>query len=691
MLRSTLLFFVIAMSLTAVLAPAWCQVTQDWVVFADGWGITDDYVGDVAIDSVGNIFVTGGIWRYTLGKILTTVKYSPDGQLLWQVTYQNPYAFYDMGQAIVLDNLGNVYVTGECDDSGVGVNYDFITIKYNPDGHQQWAQRYDGPGNAWDWARAFALDSDGNVIVTGESRGPGPFPTSDWATIKYSPEGQQLWVARYNGPVGNGWDNPYALAVDHDGNIYVAGTVDMDTAYSPTQWDWAVVKYDSSGQQQWVDTRGSSYPAEAAMDVAVDDSSNVYVTGFISDGLTPLDYLTIKYNSQGVVQWQNQYDNPLHIDDYALSLALDFYGNVYVAGKTSDSPYGILTTIKYKPDGSQAWVESESGLGGSGTTPVVKLCQDQENNLYVVGEKQLWGLERDWLTVKYSDLGVRQWAKLFDGSPLDNYDQIAAMAVGPNNEVITAGRSAYNGGSNFNWATVKYSQANVLHVSLSPINPPLQIPASGGSFQFEATLSNSATTTRQFSLWVMVQLPSQNWYGPVLGPLSLTLQSSVSITRLRTQNVPASAPAGQYIYEARLGAYPDTIYTFSHFNFVKLGAASPESGMDRWSNSGEEFNVDVNTSEQIPISVNLHASPNPFNNVTNIVLNIPTTSQGELEVYNLSGQRVRELFKGTLTTGTHQFVWNGTGNGNSALPSGIYLVSWQANGTIQTIKTILVK
>src|SRR4030095_8559709 len=130
------------------------------------------------------------------------------------------------------------YVTGKSYE-----NYeDYATIKYNSLGDSLWVARYNdvGPGYGSDFAYSIAADDSGNAYVTGGSVG-------DFATIKYNPVGDTLWIQRYNGP-GNGNDIARSIAVDSAGNVYVTG----ESFGSGTGNDYATIKYNSSGVQQWV-------------------------------------------------------------------------------------------------------------------------------------------------------------------------------------------------------------------------------------------------------------------------------------------------------------------------------------------------------------------------------------------------------------------------------------------------------
>ncbi|MBA3725750.1 MAG: SBBP repeat-containing protein, partial [Armatimonadetes bacterium] len=100
---------------------------------------------------------------------------------------------------------------------------------------EAWVARYSGPVNGNDAAYALAMDAAGNVYVTGWSWGGGT--SFDYATIKYDSNGNQLWVARYNG-TGNYSDEAYALAVDAAGNVYVTGA----SVGAGTSYDYATIE-----------------------------------------------------------------------------------------------------------------------------------------------------------------------------------------------------------------------------------------------------------------------------------------------------------------------------------------------------------------------------------------------------------------------------------------------------------------
>jgi hypothetical protein len=115
---------------------------------------------------------------------------------------------------------GPVYVAG----SGLIDEYDhtvYEVFKADSEGAFVWQSNYTGGTLGKHRANAMAVDSAGNIYVTGRSENAAG--DADWATLKYNPDGQKQWVRRYDGPA-HGLDEGQAIAVDPSGAVYVAGT-----------------------------------------------------------------------------------------------------------------------------------------------------------------------------------------------------------------------------------------------------------------------------------------------------------------------------------------------------------------------------------------------------------------------------------------------------------------------------------
>jgi len=207
----------------------------------------------------------------------------------------------DVAQAVAVDSSGNVYVTGHNYDP---IGGDWVTAKYNNSGVLQWIRKYNGPGNNTDWPYALAVDTSSNVYVTGYSTGSGT--GADITTIKYNSAGTVQWVRRYNGPI-SGVDIARDIAIDSTGNVYVTGY----SYGTGTVNDYVTIKYSNTGVLQWVRRyNGPGNSSDSASSIALDGSGNVFVTGQSTGSGTGYDYATTKYNNAGVLQWVRRYNTP---------------------------------------------------------------------------------------------------------------------------------------------------------------------------------------------------------------------------------------------------------------------------------------------------------------------------------------------------------------------------------------------
>jgi hypothetical protein len=375
-----------------------------------------------------------------------------------------------------------------------------LSVVVGSNAQHQWAARYNGPASKQDAVRAIVAKGE-FVYVAGMSEGKKGNP--DYAVVKYDGTGKQLWVARYNG-TGNSTDNPFGLDVDDAGNVYVTG----GSIGTNGTFDYATVKYNSNGSQQWV-RRFETARNDIAKDVEV-KGNHVYVTGF-ADGANQFNgnsIYTVKYDLGGIRKWDdtismqaNIYDGSATNREEGYSLTVDAAGNIYITGvsksmatfkyqfvdeltynmqwmRTGAFEFGLgrkiladaagnvvvtgfaAETIKYSPDGNELWKSTYPG-GGGNTVSFWDMAMDPSGNVYVAGRIQISEGVEQYLTVKYNGAdGTQAWAKQFGGTfnGSGNAEGVAYASSGTGESIYVTGRSGNKVGRNAipNIGTVKY-------------------------------------------------------------------------------------------------------------------------------------------------------------------------------------------------------------------------------------------
>ncbi len=567
--------------------------------YASGLIPFNDYAYAMAIDNSGNVYVTGRSNSAFTGYDYVTIKYNSSGVEQWVQMYNGPANTYDYATAIAVDALGNVYVTGYSE--GSGTFYDYATIKYNSSGVEEWVQRYNGPANTYDFASSIAVDASGNVYVTGYSYGSGTY--SDYVTIKYSSSGVEQWVQRYNGPA-NTYDYATAIAVDALGNVYVTGYSYGSGIYE----DYATVKYNSSGSVQWVQRyNGPENGPDQATAIAVDASGNVYVTGWSVCLDTYTDYATIKYNSMGVELWVQKYNGPANYWDEATAIAVDASGNVYVTGYSYGSGTNSdYVTIKYSLSGVKQWVQRYNGPANS-YDYASSIAVDASGNVYVTGYSYGSGTYVDYATIKYTSSGVEEWVQRYNG-PGNIDDYATAIAVDASGNVYVTGYSE-GSGTFYDYATIKYDSSGV-------------------------------------EQWV------QRYNGP---GNSWDEATAIAVDALGNVYVTGSSGGSSW-----------SVYTTIKY------AKEP---------------VLVNL---LPKQYNLYQNyPNPFNSSTVIKYDLPEESNINISIFNILGQEVKTLVNEIKEAGYKSVEWNSTNDMGNVVSCGIYFYRIDATSISDPKKTFM--
>ncbi|KPL03896.1 MAG: hypothetical protein AMJ73_05055 [candidate division Zixibacteria bacterium SM1_73] len=426
------------------------DVDTTWVRRYNGPENGGDNATAIAVDDSGYVYVTGFSKGSGTGCDYTTIKYNQEGDTVWVRRYHGPGNGWDYPYAIDLDGSGNAYVTGR--SKGSGTDYDYTTIKYNPDGDTVWVRRYNGLGNGGDEAYAITVDDSSNAYVTGGS------VESEWhlnyTTIKYHPNGDTAWVRRYCGP-GNSNNFARAITVDRSYNVYVTGS----SWGSETEWDYAIIKYYPDGDTAWVRRyNGPANGYDEAFAIAVDDSNNVYVTGYSSSTGAFEDYATIKYCPNGDTAWARRYNGPENDFDEAYAIVVDASGNVYVTGMSVGGVTNFdYATIKYYSGGDTAWVRRYNGQGNS-WDQAFAIAVDDSGNVYVTGVSGVTG-SYDYATIKYLPNGSIAWVTLYNG-PGNGTDWPSAVAVDDSYNVYITGHSDGGSGIGYDYCTIKYVQTS---------------------------------------------------------------------------------------------------------------------------------------------------------------------------------------------------------------------------------------
>jgi hypothetical protein len=372
------------------------------------WERTSDNVTAVsaARDTGGDIYIAGSSTD-TSGR-LHLLKYSSSGNLVWDRSYGEAYRRFKSWPSIAIDDSQNVYACGKADSADCGI---VRILKYRSDGVPMGVLSYTlGRSMSPLWGNRFHILKDGGAYLA-MSIAPRPeYWPCRRLIVRLSSQGRVLWERTYRG-LDSTWDDVEWSQADENANIYVTGTATRPDGFRTMKMDssgkvvWTglywysqnteggdgflvlhngcvyaasgrdtvrIVKYDSLGNQMWLNKYGNGYtmlgygqgydedhPSFCPMNV--DDSGNVYITGegdtvyTTPTGRTDLGFFAFlrKYDAQGRPVWEKRRPWANELPDGRLSdswegaiVGLDKKGGLYDIGVVG-GPRGIYV-LKYR-------------------------------------------------------------------------------------------------------------------------------------------------------------------------------------------------------------------------------------------------------------------------------------------------------------------------------------------------------
>lgn len=324
----------------------------------------DKFEKGIVLDREHNVYFAGGP-EQILDMFNSISKYDKAGNLLWERYFQVGEASQGYCEAIAIDYNGNVYATGLIHFGEDKMSC--VTIKYDTCGKVLWQAQYNVPPKYWIMPRAVAVDGFGNVYITShydveslvnclDSNDRIDFeicnPISDSLTIKYDPNGQQLWMHRY------GWTDrleyePTSLRIDTTNNIYITGECRNNLVDT-----FLTMKCDENGRQLWLahwptdekQTRGVNKPTA----LTVDADGCAYVLGYSGSSEDEYDnMITVKYSTNGSFRWEAHYRGAWKKLLFPVSIALGKDRSVYICGfemprtsRREQSTSGIMGSLR---------------------------------------------------------------------------------------------------------------------------------------------------------------------------------------------------------------------------------------------------------------------------------------------------------------------------------------------------------
>jgi hypothetical protein len=301
------------------------------------------------------------------------------------------------GNDIAIDNEGNLYLTGTAFNHNPNslTRDDIWIVKYDRNGNLLWQEEWGT--NRYDNVEGITIDNAGNVYLTGFTDGlfNGTNAGTDDAWLaKYDGDGNRLWVKQLGSA---GYDRAVDVAIDATGNLYITGHGGGDVWFA---------KYNGSGTQLWARELGTTMTSSGG--IAADRFGNLYLTGYTYGSIAGAnqgesDAWLAKYDSNGDRHWLQQFGTDAF--DHSDEITVDDAGNIYLTGGTQDSLAGIYAGTAdiwvrgYDTTGNLTWQEQ---WGTSDPEWVGGIAVDG-GSIYLVGQTAVNQVDpdRSWL-VKYA-------------------------------------------------------------------------------------------------------------------------------------------------------------------------------------------------------------------------------------------------------------------------------------------------
>jgi hypothetical protein len=602
--------------------------------WAHTWGGSGSDVGDsVVTDASGNIYVVGSTTSFGAGgQDVLLLKYDQAGNLLWTKTWGGPSAENPTALAIGPD--GGIYVTGGTDSFGAGW-YDVFFLKFDPTGNLLWSKTWGGSN--FDFGHDIAFDTLGNVLVAAESYSYVPSGNSAAVVLKFTPNGDLLWSRVWasglpvvTGPV---YDGGYSLDVDGNGDILLSG-VTWDYNSSVLHNSIFVVKLDSAGNLLW--NRNWAGPGDdeawGTKTVRADSAGNVYVAGRMapqpcaSDDFSMCDFdlLLLKLDENGNLVWSQTWRDGTGYDT-ANSFIFDSNGNIAITGAKDE--YGSSAAallIRYDPSGHMLSSYTWNGAPGSNGLGIVL---GLASNIIVTGSAlNSVGSWQNTTGTSGTENGTLSTQASNLGWPVVALGAPSGTLTSPSGGIDTGGGGADAFTTSFTFGTVNQTGSISVVTNLAAatftITGPQSLTGGGTSAEFSNAPAGQYTIT--FG-------DVEDYIAPAQQTQVLTSAGALSFTGSYTPLVLQLSPTILlFTYQAGKGqALPQQLTASTNGPSVSLTATATTASGGQWLSV---VPASATTPATMTISVTSGLKPGTYSGTLQVAASAATNSPQEISV-----------------------------------------------------------
>ncbi len=578
-----------------------------------------------------------------------------------------------------------------------------------------WMNPYGTPND--DYCEEVMNTQDGGAVFAGSLGGPDNCAT----LMKVNSDGQIVWAHQYVESLFTWCVN--AIQVPGGGFVLVGGTtngVDISSV---------MIRTDNQGNQLWLNTYDYGFFSDlfgmAFQSVSLEPGGGFSITTSSEAG----DVILIKTDESGNVLEEYTIPHPVGWD-YVVPMDHVTYpnGNIAIAGTTiimndfqedgyllvvdqngqvlnetlfGDQYYQEFHDIVIRPDSGLCLVGDSSDdyfhcvqffadsigqiedvvfhgpefdhCNGRG------ICTTQDGG-YLIGGR--YSGNQAWI-FKTDATGDVLWEFIAEQTGDERCVSLVENATGG---VYAAGYTESIGNGMQDWLMISLESELPVSISLYPVSTT-EFPATGGTLSYYVHLQSSIPASMNGLLyWTDIILPNATIYGP-------TYQQQFNLTPFMDynspvlhQDIPPFAPSGRYQFRGHAG-FPNSLHASNSFSFTKAGTAEEEAPANSWYACGEFITEALlKPDSESNYSLQVQASPNPFNAQTTIHYALPHPSDMKLDVFDVLGRHVATLAEGAYPAGAYEVTFDG-----SNLASGTYYLKATADEQSFERKLVLMK